>query len=74
MLAAQILTKVFKESSDLVGCDGWTLRCTISKCMSDISVMLWCPSKSREIPETTKLLKACDMVFKMFPNDETENL
>ena len=59
-------TKVFQESGDLVGCDGWTLRCTISNVMSEISVQVWCPSESPEVPATTKLLQACNMVFDLF--------
>ena len=62
-------TKIFKESSDLIGYDGWTLKCTIKKGMSKISILLWCPSKSKEIPETTKLVKACDKVIKLFSTE-----
>lgn len=58
--------KVFKESGDSFGCDGWTLKVTISKIMSGISVSLWCPSKNSEIPETTKLLRTCEKVWALF--------
>ena len=67
-------TKVYQESGDLVGCDGWTLRCTISNVMSEISVQVWCPSESPEVPETTKLLKACNMVIDLFPKYEDSNI
>ena len=63
-------TKVYQESGDLVGCDGWTLRCTISNVMSEISVQVWCPSESPEAPATTKLLQACNMVFDLFPKED----
>ena len=59
-------TKAWKESGDLVGCDGWSLKCTISNVMSEISVKLWCPSESSETPETTKILQACEEVFSLF--------
>lgn len=62
-------TKVFIESGDNFGCDGWTLKCTIGKVISNISVLLWCPSSHQDIPETTKLLKACDMIFNLFPGE-----
>ena len=66
-------TKVFQESGDLVGCDGWTLRCTISNVMSEISVQVWCPSESPEVPATTKLLQACNMVFDLFEIEDETN-
>ena len=59
-------TKAWKESGDFIGCDGWTLKCTISNISSEISVKLWCPSDSPETPETTKLLHACEKVFSLF--------
>ena len=59
-------TKIYQESGDLVGCDGWTLRCTISNVMSEISVQVWCPSESPEVPETTKLLRVCNMIADLF--------
>ena len=67
--------KVFNESGDLVGCDGWTLKVTLSNIMSGISVSLWCPTESPETPETTKLLQACEMIFSLFEDvlsDEEE--
>ena len=59
-------TKAWKESGDIVGMDGWTLKCTISNVSSEISVQLWCPSDSPETPETTKILQACEKVFSLF--------
>lgn len=59
-------TKAWKESGDLIGCDGWTLKCTISNISSEISVKLWCPSDSPETLETTKLLHASEKVFSLF--------
>ena len=59
-------TKAWKESGDFVGCDGWTLKCTISNVSSEISVQLWCPEKHQSKPETTKLLEACEKVFSLF--------
>ena len=59
-------TKAWKESGDIVGYDGWTLKCTISNVSSEISVQLWCPAESPENPETTKLLQACEKVFSLF--------
>ena len=63
-------TKIYQESGDLVGCDGWTLRCTISNVMSEISVQVWCPSESPENPETNKLLQACDKVYNLFKTED----
>ncbi|MCR5436897.1 MAG: hypothetical protein K6E97_07525 [Treponema sp.] len=59
-------TKAWKESGDIVGYDGWTLKCTISNVSSETSVKLWCPAESPENPETTKLLQACEKVFSLF--------
>ena len=59
-------TKAWKESGDIVGFDGWTLKCTISNVSTEISVQLWCPSDSPETPETTKILQACEKVFSLF--------
>lgn len=59
-------SEICKESSDLMGCDGWTLKCTFRKGMTVLSIVLWCPSKDKSIPETTKLLEACDLVTGMF--------
>ena len=61
--------KVFKESGDLVGYDGWTLKVTLSKVMSGISVSLWCPSEDPSKPETTKLLQACEKVCALFDQE-----
>lgn len=63
-------TKAWKESGDIVGYDGWTLKCTISNVSSEISVQLWCPSEFPENPETTKLLKACEKVFDLFEDND----
>lgn len=59
--------KVFNESGELVGYDGWTLTVTFSNVMSGISVSLWCPSENPEKPETTKLLKVCNKICSLFP-------
>ena len=59
-------TKAWKESGDFAGCDGWTLKCTISNVSSEISVQLWCPEKDHSKPETTKLVEACEKVFSLF--------
>ena len=59
-------TKAWKESGDIVGYDGWTLKCTISNVNSEISIQLWCPSESSENPETTKLIQSCEKVFNLF--------
>lgn len=57
---------VLEESNILKGCDGWILKCTISKGMTKLTVSLWCPEEDSSKPETTKLLKACDMIFNLF--------
>ena len=59
-------TKAWKEAGNVVGLDGWTLKCTISNVSSEISVQLWCPSEAPEFPETTKLLHACESIFSLF--------
>ena len=59
--------KILEESDVLMGYDGWILKCTISKGITDVSVSLWCPSKDPEKPETTKLLDACNKVCNLFP-------
>lgn len=60
-------TQIFyNETQQLVGYDGWTLKCTISFYMSEISISLWCPSKDSNNPETTKLLQACERIFDLF--------
>ena len=59
-------TKAWKESGDLVGFDGWTLKCQIYHVASEISISLWCPEKHHSKPETTKLLEACEKVFSLF--------
>ena len=63
-------TKAWKESGDIVGYDGWTLKCTISNVSSETSVKLWCPSDSAETPETAKLIKACNMIFDLFESED----
>ena len=59
-------TKAWQESGNLVGFDGWTLKCKIYHVATEISIRLWCPSKDGSIPETTKLLEACEKVFSLF--------
>ena len=51
-------TKAWRESGNLVGFDGWTLKCKIYHAATEISIRLWCPSKDESNPETTKLLEA----------------
>ena len=34
------------------------------------SAQVWCPSESPEVPATTKLLQACNMVFDLFEIEE----
>ena len=59
-------TKAWRESGNLVGFDGWTLKCKIYHAATEISIRLWCPSKDESNPETTKLLDACEKVFSLF--------
>ena len=61
---------VLEESNILMGYDGWVLKCTISKGMTNLTVSLWCPEEDSSKPETTKLLQACNMVFDLFPEEE----
>lgn len=62
-------TKVYKESVNNFGCDGWSLKYTIGKIMSNLAVLVWFPSKHKNIPETTKLLKSCDKTYNIFPGE-----
>lgn len=55
-------TQIFKEYSNLIGLDGWILTCTIQNGTSKISAQIWCPNKDSSMPETTKLLEACELV------------
>ena len=66
-------TKVFNEHSDLIGLDGWILTCTIKKGTVNISAQLWCPVKEPSMPETTKLLEACELVCPIFELDGMES-
>ncbi len=59
-------TKVWKESGDLGGFDGWTLECTIYHVSTEISIRLWCPEKDQSKPETTKLIEVCEKVSSLF--------
>ena len=66
-------TEVFNEHEDLVGLDGWILTCTIKKSTVNISAQLWCPDKDSSMPETTKLLEACELVCPIFELDGMES-
>ena len=59
-------SKIFKETDDLLGCDGWTLTCTLEYRMNQVSVNVWCPNNSTTKPETTKLVKACELLESVF--------
>lgn len=69
--AALDFSKIFKESGELIGCDGWTLRCTLRNGTNELAVELWCPCEDVSKPETTKLIKACELVESFF---QKENL
>ena len=60
---------VLEESDILMGYDGWVLKCTISKGMTNLTVSLWCPDEDSSKPETTKLIRACNKVFDLFENE-----
>ncbi len=60
-------SKILEENDILIGYDGWILKCTVSNGMTEVTVSLWCPEKNPSKPETTKLLKACDKLFNLFP-------
>jgi len=55
-------SEVFKEHSNLMGLDGWILTCTIQNGTAKMSAQLWCPEKDDSMPETTKLLEACELI------------
>ena len=59
-------SKIFKETDDLLGCDGWTLTCTLEFRMNQVSVDVWCPNDSSSKPETAKLVKACELLESVF--------
>lgn len=63
-------TEVFNEHEDLVGLDGWILTCTIKKGTVKISAQVWCPDKNESMPETTKLLEACELVCPVLELEE----
>lgn len=65
-------SEIYKESGDLVGFDGWTLKCTIQYVNTELSILLWCPSKDKSTPETTKLLEAYDLVTGLFEEKHLE--
>lgn len=62
--------KIFKESGNTFGFDGCTLKCTIGRSKSELTVKLWSPRSNQDVPETTKLLYACNMVYDLFPKVE----
>lgn len=59
-------SKIFKETDDLLGMDGWTLTCTLEFRMNQVSVDVWCPNDSSSKPETAKLVKACELLESVF--------
>ncbi len=59
-------SKIFKETDDLLGMDGWTLTCTLEYRMNQISIDVWCPNNSSTKHETTKLVKACELLESFF--------
>ncbi len=67
--AALDFSKIFQESGDLVGCDGWTLRCTLRNITNELEVEIWCPEEDESKPETTKLVKTCEKVEAFFQKE-----
>lgn len=68
-------SKIFKETDDLLGMDGWTLTCTLEFRMNQVSVDVWCPNDSSSKPETVKLVKACELLESVFKqaNDSSKS-
>lgn len=62
-------SKIFKETDDLLGMDGWTLTCTLEFRMNQVSVDVWCPNDSSSKPETAKLVKACELLESVFEQE-----
>ena len=56
-------SKVFNENRHQIGLDGWRINCSISSGFTRNTIDVWCPEKSEEKPETTKLLEACETMF-----------
>lgn len=54
--------EVFSEHENLVWIDGCILRITIQNGSSKLNVEVCCPDKDISMPETTKLLEACELV------------
>lgn len=63
---------VFNENPDLLGCDGWTLICSIHNGTSKLSIEVWCPEKDSSKPETTKLIEACELICPILELERTE--
>ena len=59
-------SRIFKETDDLLGMDGWTLSCKLEFRMNQVSVEVWCPNDSSSKPETAKLVKACELLESVF--------
>ena len=59
-------SKIFKETDDLIGNDGWTITCTLEFRMNQVSIDVWCPKGGSSKPETTKLVKACELFESIF--------
>ena len=68
-------SKIFKETDDLLGMDGWTLTCTLEFRMNQVSVDVWCPNNCSSKPETAKLVKACELLESVFKqaNDSSKS-
>lgn len=66
VFSALDFSKIFKETDDLLGMDGWTLTCTLEFRMNQVSVDVWCPNDSSSKPETAKLVKACELLESVF--------
>ena len=59
-------SKIFLETDDILGKDGWTLTCTLEYRMNQVSVDIWCPKEEKSKPETSKLLQACKLFVTIF--------
>ena len=59
-------SKIFQETDNKLGKDGWTLTCTLEYRMNQVSVDIWCPEEGNSKPETSKLLQACKLFINIF--------
>ena len=66
-------TVLFDEHAALVGLDGWILTCTIQNSTAKISAQIWCPEKNSAMPETTKLIEACELICPVINLDWMES-